>query len=231
MNVYFIGVGPGDPELITVKGRELLKRADTVIYPGSSINREILDHSNGELINSWNLSFDEVVSHIVEDVGRGKVVVKLHSGDPSLFEDSYRYIALLSDHGIDAEIIPGVSSLSAIAASSRIELAANQALIVVRPAGEPWRGDYRFESGLIEELSEYYVTMAIFIGTNQIREIMETVNYSADTEVLVVYHASWDDEEIIRGTVADIADKVEKIGITRSAAILIKSPIPLDQRS
>jgi len=130
------------------------------------------------------------------------MVVKLHSGDPSHFEGLSVYLRALAERGIQAEIVPGVSSLSAVAASRGTELAKDQALIVIRPAGEPWRDDYRFESGSIEELSGYGAA-------------------TAATEVSVAYHASWADEEIVTGTVADIADKVEKIGVKRGEMLLM----------
>lgn len=126
------------------------------------------------------------------------------------------------NEGFRRRSVPGVSSLSAVAASLRTELTKGQALIVIRPAGEPWRDDYRFESGSIEELSGYGAAMIIFIGSRCIREIMNTIGYPPDTEVSVAYHASWADEEIVTGTVSDIADKVEEIGIKRGAVILIK---------
>ncbi|MEA1870512.1 MAG: cobalt-precorrin-4/precorrin-4 C(11)-methyltransferase [Euryarchaeota archaeon] len=225
MSVSFIGAGPGDAGLITVKGKRLIEDADTVIYPGSSINPEILDFSDGTKINSWDLSFEEVIACIVEEVSIGRAVVKLHSGDPSLFEGVSVYLRALAERGIRGEIIPGVSSLSAVAASLGTELTNDQALIVIRPAGEPWRDDYRFESGSIEELSGYgaatAATMVIFIGSRCVRDIMDIVGYPPDTEVSVVYHASWTDEELITGTVSDIADKVEEIGVKRGAVILI----------
>ena len=225
MGVSFIGVGPGDAGLITVKGKRLIEDADTIIYPGSSINPEILEFSDGKKINSWDLSFEEVIACIVEEVGRGRAVVKLHSGDPSLFEGMSMYLCAFAERGISVEIVSGVSSLSAVAASLGTELTKDQALIVIRPAGEPWRDDYHFESGSIEELSGYgaatAAAMAIFIGSRYIREIMDIVDYPPDAEVSVAYHASWDDEEIVTGTVADIADKVEEIGVKRSAVILI----------
>ncbi len=226
MGVSFIGAGPGDAGLITVKGKGLIERADTIIYPGSSINPEILEFSDGKKINSWDLSFEEVIACIVEEVSRGGAVVKLHSGDPSLFEGTSVYLRVLAERRIPVEIVPGVSSLSAVAASLGTELTKGQALIVIRPAGEPWRDDYRFESGSIKELSGYgattAATMTIFIGLRYTREIMDIVGYPPDTEVSVAYHASWADEEIITGTVADIADKVEETGVKRGAVIIIK---------
>ncbi len=163
-----------------------------------------------------------MIAYIIEEVGRGNTVVRLHSGDPSLFENISMQVRALTSHGIGVEIVPGVSSLSAIAAASRTELATNQTLIVTRSAGEPWRDGYRFESGSIRELSKHHATMAIFIGIKYIREIMATIDHPLDTPVAVVYHASWDDEHVITGTVADIADKVEKSGVKKGAAILIK---------
>ncbi|NOQ29175.1 MAG: hypothetical protein GQ566_03615 [Methanosarcinales archaeon] len=147
----------------------MIEDADTVVYPGSSINPDILEFSDKKKINSWDLSFEEVIACIAEEVGRGKMVVKLHSGDPSLFEGASVYLRALAERGIQAEIVFGVSSLSAVAASLGTELVKDQALIVIRPAGEPWRDDYRFESGSIEELSGYgaatAAAMAIFIGS------------------------------------------------------------------
>ncbi len=225
MGVSFIGAGPGDAGLITVTGIRLIERADTVIYPGSSINPDILEFSDGKKINSWDMSFEEVIACIVEEVNSGRAVVKLHSGDPSIFEGTTVYLRALAKRGIQADIVPGVSSLSAVAASLGTELVTDQALIVIRPAGEPWRDDYRFKSGSIEELSGYgaatVAAMAIFIGSRYIREIMNIVSYPPDTKVSVAYHASWADEEIVTGTVANIADKVESIGVKRGAVILI----------
>ncbi|HID26868.1 MAG TPA: precorrin-4 C(11)-methyltransferase [Methanosarcinales archaeon] len=216
--VYFVGAGPGDPKLITVKGKELLESADIVIYTGSLINPEMLKYTKGEKIDSYGLSLEELVDIMSKKVIDGKKVVRLHSGDPSLYGAIVEQIDALSKNGIDVEIIPGVSSLFASTATLKTQLTLSgitQSLIVTRPEGKT------LESDSIKELSKHNATMAIFLGVHKIREIMEKVEYPKDTPVAVVYHASWNDEQIICGTVSNIADKVESAKINKFAIILI----------
>lgn len=214
--LYFVGAGPGNPKYITVKGRELLESADIVMYTGSLVNPEILDYVRGEKIDSHGMKLQDIVSILEKNVKEGKNVVRLHSGDPSLYGAIIEQIDCLP--GIKIKIIPGVTSLFASAASLENQLTLNgitETLIITRPAG------VTLEKDSIRELSRHNATMAIYLGTPRLREIMEQVEYPGDTPAAVVYHASWDDEKIIRGTVEDIADKVEALGIDRSAMIII----------
>ncbi len=216
--VYFVGAGPGDPKLITLRGKELLESADLVIYTGSLVDPAIAAYSRGEVINSYGLSLDELTDLMVDAVYSGKHVVRLHTGDPSLYGAICEQIAALKSHDIGVEIIPGVSSIFAASAALKTQLTLSgvtETLIITRPAGET------LESDSIRELSKHGATMAIFLGTSKIGEIMEKVSYPKETPVAVVYRASWQDEQIIRGTVADIAEKVRAAGIERSAMILI----------
>ena len=216
--VYFVGAGPGDPKLITLRGKELLEEADLVLYTGSLVDPAILAFSEGKAINSYGHNLDELTEIMVTAVHDGKKVVRLHTGDPSLYGAICEQIAQLKDHEIDVEIIPGVSSVFAASAALKTQLTLSgitETLIVTRPAGET------LESDSIRELSKHGATMAIFLGTGKIREIMKDVLYPPDTPVAVVYRASWKDETIIHGTVADIAEKVKSTGIERSAMILI----------
>ncbi len=216
--VYFVGAGPGDPELITLRGNALLEDADLVLYTGSLVSQEVLRYVKGETINSHGLNLDELVTTMVDAVRDNKKVVRLHTGDPSLYGAIYEQIVALKEKNIESEIVPGVSSLFAAAASLGVQLTLSgvtETLIVTRPAGET------LESDEIHELSKYHPTMAIFLGVHKIEEIMDKVEYPPETPAAVVYHASWQDEEIIIGTVSDIAEKVKKSRIRQSAMILI----------
>jgi precorrin-4/cobalt-precorrin-4 C11-methyltransferase len=216
--VFFVGAGPGNPKYITVKGQELLESADIVMYTGSLINREILKFTQGEKIDSHGMKLEYIVDILVKNVEAGKTVVRLHSGDPSLYGAIIEQIDGLKKLGIDIEIIPGVTSLFAAAAALRTQLTLNgitETLIITRPAGET------LEKDSIHELSRHNATMAIYLGTHKLREIMDKVAYPRETPAAVVYHASWDDEKVILGTVGDIADRAEALGIDKSAMIII----------
>jgi len=216
--VYFVGAGPGDPKLITLRGKELLERADLVIYTGSLVDPAVAAISNGDAVNSHGLSLDELTDLMVSAVRGGKRVVRLHTGDPSLYGAICEQIVALKSHGIDVGIIPGVSSVFAATAALKTQLTLSgitETLIITRPAG------VTLESDSIRELSRHRATMAIFLGVDKIEKIMNEVLYPPETPVAVVYRASWQDEQIIRGTVADIAEKVRAAGIERSAMILI----------
>lgn len=216
--VYFIGAGPGDPKYITVKGRELLESADLIIYTGSLVNPEVLRSARGNKVDSHWMKLEEIVDALVKSVHEGKTVVRLHSGDPSLYGAIIEQIEELKKRDIDVRIIPGVSSLFASSAALKKQLTlkgVTETLIITRPAGITLPKDS------LQELSRHNATMAIYLGAHKIREIMNEVMYSRDTPAAVVYHASWEDEKIITGTVGDIADKVEILGIDRSAMIII----------
>ncbi len=216
--VYFVGAGPGNPKYITVKGRELLESADLVMYTGSLVNTEVLNCVQGEKLDSYGMKLEDIVDVLARNVDAGKIVVRLHSGDPSLYGAVIEQIDGLTKRGIGIEIIPGVTSLFASAAALKTQLTLNgitETLIITRPAGET------LEKDSIKELSRHNATMAIYLGTHKLREIMREVEYPGNTPAAVVYHASWDDEKIIRSTVADIADKVENLGIDKSAMIII----------
>lgn len=216
--VYFVGSGPGNAKYITVMGKELLEQADLVIYAGSLVNPEVLDYSKGERIDSYGLTLDETNKLIVDALDAGKKVIRLHSGDPSLYGSIVEQIEELKKFNVNVEIIPGVSSVFATAAALKTQLTLNnvtETLIITRPAGKT------LEKDQIKELSKNNATMAVFLGTQKIAEIMDKVEYPPETPVAVVYHASWPDQKIVIGTVADIVQKVKDAGIKRSAMILI----------
>jgi precorrin-4/cobalt-precorrin-4 C11-methyltransferase len=217
--VYFVGAGPGDPDLITVKGMDLVQRADLLIYAGSLVNPELVARSPAmEKLNSWGMNLEDLLQVMEAGIRADKLVVRLHSGDPSLYGAIVEQIAGLAKRGISARIVPGVSSLFGAAAALQTQLTLKgvaDTLIVTRPAGRTLEHDD------LRELSRFSATMVIFLGTEQIADIFSQVAYPPDTPVAVVYHASWKDERIIRGTVADIVEKVNEAGIEKSALIII----------
>lgn len=216
--VYFVGAGPGDPELITVKGQKLLNSADLVVYAGSLVNPVLLDSIGGEKIDSYGMRLEDITGTMVDALKHGKRVVRLHSGDPSLYGAIIEQINELAGQGVDVEVVPGVSSLFASSAVLGTQLTlkgVSETLVITRPAGET------LEEDDLAALSRHGATMAVFLGTHMIDEVMQAVEYPPDTPAAVVYHASWDDQKIIRGTVSDIADRVKEAGLTRSAMILI----------
>ncbi len=216
--VHFVGAGPGNPKYITVKGRELLESADLVMYTGSLVNPDILNYVYCEKIDSHGMKLEEIVDVLAKSAEEGKIVVRLHSGDPSLYGAIIEQIDGLKKRGIDTGIIPGVTSLFAAAAALKTQLTINgitETLIITRPQGTTLAKDS------LRELSRHKATMALYLGTHKIREITDKVAYPKETPAAVVYHASWDDEKVILGTVADIADKVEASGIDKSAMIII----------
>ena len=218
MKLYFVGAGPGDPELITVKGRRLLMEADLVVYAGSLVNPALLHDLKAEKLDSNGLSLEETTARIISALREGKNVVRLHSGDPSLYGAILEQMSPLEEAGVEMEVVPGVSSLFASAAALKTQLTlkgVSESLIVTRPAGTT------LEKDELAALSRHNTTLAVFLGTDKIRQIMESLDRPVDTPVAVVYHASWPDELVLRGTIDDIADKVEAAGLERSALILV----------
>jgi precorrin-4/cobalt-precorrin-4 C11-methyltransferase len=214
MTVYFVGAGPGDPELITVKGQKLLEHADLVIYAGSLVNPEVLSRAKGQIVDSFGLSLEQITDLIVRASREGRTVVRLHSGDPTIYSAVREQILALKPYGIECQIVPGVSSVFASAAALGKQLT-SETLVITRPSGKTLATDQ------LVELSDLNPTMAVLLGIDKIEDIMIRVRYPPETPVSVVYHASWEDQVIISGTVSDIARKVREAGIARSAIILI----------
>jgi len=216
---YIVGAGPGAPDLITVRGMDLLRRADVLIYAGSLVNPALVEESGAGLkLDSWKMTLPEIVGTIEENVRAGRLVVRLHSGDPALYGAIVEQMAELDRRGIEAEIVPGVSSLFAAAAALKTQFTlrdVSESLIVTRPAGAT------LERDLIPEFSRLGQTMVVFLGTERMEEILARVECPPDTPAAVVYHASWPDQKVVRGTVADIAEKARAAGIERTALIVI----------
>jgi precorrin-4/cobalt-precorrin-4 C11-methyltransferase len=217
--MWFGGAAPGDPGLITVKGRALLDRADVLLYAGSLVNPALVTSSPApEKVDSWGMHLDDLVNLMAAHANQGKTVVRLHSGDPALFGSIVEQIDGLKKRNISVRIVPGVSSVFAAAAALVTEFTprgVSETLIITRPAGKTLEKDY------IAELSQYPATMAFFLGSEHFADITQKLACPKDTPAAVIYHASWPDELVITGTVADIAGKAEAAGITRSALLIV----------
>jgi precorrin-4/cobalt-precorrin-4 C11-methyltransferase len=217
--IWFVGAGPGDPELITVKGRALLDRADVLLYAGSLVNPALVASSPApEKVDSWGMHLDDLVALMADRVNREKTVVRLHSGDPALYGSIVEQIAELEKAGIAVRIVPGVSSVFAAAAALNTEFTprgVSETLIITRPAGKTLEEDH------IAELSRPPATMAFFLGSGHFADITAKLACPPETPAAVVFHASWPDQQVITGTVADIAGKAKAAGITRSALLIV----------
>ena len=223
--VYFVGAGPGAEDLITVRGMNLLKSADVVIYAGSLVNPEILKFCKEgvKLFDSAKMTLQEVEAEILSAEEKNFLTVRLHSGDPSIYGTIREQGDFLAERGIKFEVVPGVSSFLAAAASLKSELTLptiSQSIIITRLAGRtptPEREN-------LKNLARHKTTLCIFLSIQMISEVVEDLK-SADLEnstpVVVVFHASRSDEKIIRGTLEDIAEKVKRENISRTALILV----------
>jgi len=224
MKLYFVGAGPGDPDLITVKGAKLLAGADLVVYAGSLVNPVLLKDLKAELVDSNTINLEDITDTMLEALRAGKNVVRLHSGDPSLYGAILEQMKTLEEAGVEVEVVPGVSSIFAVSAALKTQLTlkdVSESLIITRPAGTTLEQD----QDQIAALSRHGTTLAVFLGVDKIRQVVRSLEVPPETPIAVVYRASWPDEKIILGTLEDIAEKVEEAGIEKSAIILVGNVI------
>jgi len=220
--VYFVGAGPGDPDLITLKGRRLLDQAGVVIYAGSLVNPRLLDGLLATVYDSAGMNLGQIIEIIRKAVGENKTVVRLHTGDPSLYSAISEQIERLRGLGIHFEVIPGVSSAAAGAARLGQELTipeVSQTVIITRQPGAtpvPARESLR-------ALAAHRATMVVFLSAGLVEEVQEELKagYPEDTPVAVVEKTSWPEERIVRGTVGDLAGLVKREGIKKTALIYV----------
>lgn len=221
--IYFIGAGPGAPDLITVRGAGLLKKAGMIVYAGSLVSHELVRTyagENCEILNSSSMTLDEIIASLISGHERGLVTVRLHSGDPSLYGAIREQIDHLKAKHIPFEIVPGVSSLFAAASSIGTEFTIPghaQTLIISRLGGKtrvPEREGLR-------NLAGHGASMAVFLSAGDTGRVCDELiagGYAPDTPAAMVYHASWPDERVISGTLRTLPGLSE--GITKTALIL-----------
>ncbi len=221
--IYFAGAGPGDPELVTLKTRRLLDEADLIVYAGSLVNPALLDGLEAEIHDSSSMDLDEITGLMASAWRAGKRVVRLHTGDPTIYGAVREQMDRLHALGIPCAIVPGVSSATAAAAAIGAELTVpglSQTVILTRRAGRtpvPER-----ES--LSALAAHQATMCIFLSVSMIQETVDELlagGYQEDTPAAVVEKATWPEERVIRGTLSDIAEKVKRAGIKKTAMILV----------
>jgi len=222
--VYFVGSGPGDPELITVKGRRLIEEANVIVYAGSLVKESCLAYrrEGAEVYNSASMALYDIMKVILDAARKGKQVVRLHSGDPSLYGAIKEQTYLLDKEDIPYEVVPGVSSAFASAAALKEELTlpeVSQTVILTRLEGRTPVP----EKEKLSKLSKHQATMCIFLSVGMIEKVVLELKegYEEDTPVAVVYRATWKDEKIIRGSLRDIVLKVKTAKIDRQGMIIV----------
>ncbi|RMD58881.1 MAG: precorrin-4 C(11)-methyltransferase [Nitrospirae bacterium] len=230
--IYFVGAGPGDPELLTIKAKRLIDEADVIIYAGSLVNREILRDVKGSIHDSSPLTLSEIIEIMKDAFSSGKKVVRLHSGDPSIYGAIREQMLLLDELNIPYEIVPGVSSAMAAAAVLKEELTVPevvQSVILTRYGGRTPVS----EREKLSKLAKHRVSMLIFLSIGMIEEVVSELleGYPEDTPAAVVYMATWPQQKIIRAQLKDISEEVKKLGIKKTAIIAVGDFLRRDKRA
>jgi precorrin-4/cobalt-precorrin-4 C11-methyltransferase len=225
MTVYFIGAGPGAPDLITLRGLKLIQRCPVCLYAGSLVPAEVVAEApaGATVIDTAPMDLDAILSEIEAAHAKGQDVARVHSGDPSLYGAIQEQIRRLKPLGIDYEICPGVPAYAGMAAALGQELTlagVSQSIILtrtaVRASAMPNRED-------LETFAQSGATLAIHLSVNNLAKVVRelTPHYGADCPVAIGYRVSWPDQEILRGRLDDIRAKVKQAGFTRTALILV----------
>ena len=224
MKVWFVGAGPGDPDLLTVKGRRLLESADVVLYAGSLMPEALiaLQKPGSTWHNSAKMALGEFMPLMVDAARAGKSVVRLASGDPAIYGALGEMTDWLRREGIDFEVVPGVSSFLAAAAALGRELTVPdvaQTIILTRTEGRTKMPD----GEQLADLARHGTTLVIFLSTQAIHMIVKELGaaYPPDTPVAVVHRVSWPDQKIVRGTLTNIADLVLEAEIHMTAIVIV----------
>lgn len=222
--IRFVGAGPGDPELITVKGQRALAEADRVVYAGSLVPEAVLRwcRADCERINSAGLHLTEIVDAMAEAHTAGRKVVRLHTGDPSLYGAIAEQIAALDRRGIAHEVIPGVTAAFAAAAAMGVEYTlpeATQTLILTRMAGRTPVP----EAESLASLAAHGASMSIYLSAGMADQVAAVLGdaYGADAPVAVAYRVSHPDERIVRTTVRSLPETLDREGIRKHALIIV----------
>ncbi|MBC2855111.1 precorrin-4 C(11)-methyltransferase [Cetobacterium sp. 2A] len=222
--VYFIGAGPGDPELITIKGQRLVKEADIIIYAGSLVPRQVIEchKESAEVYNSASMNLEEVMEVTVNGIKAGKKVVRVHTGDPAIFGAHREQMDVLDEHGIEYEVVPGVSSFLASAAAVKKEFTLpgiSQTVICTRLEGRTPVP----EKEALESLASHKASMAIFLSVHMIGDVIKRLatHYPMTTPIAIVQRATWEDQKIVMGTLETIEEKVKEANISKTAQILV----------
>lgn len=225
MTVHFIGAGPGAPDLITVRGLELIRECGLVLYAGSLVPQEVVAQAGegSRVMDSAPLNLDEIIEIIREAHEGGLDVARVHSGDPSLYGAIAEQMRRLDDLSIPYDVTPGVPSFAAAAAAMKTEFTLPgvcQTVILTRTSV---KSSSMPEGEDLETLGKSGATLAIHLSINNLASLVRDLTplYGETCPVAVAWRVSWPDEIIIRGTLATIRDAVKKAGITRTALIIV----------
>lgn len=224
MRVYIIGAGPGDPKLLTLRGAEAIATCPVVLYTGSLVPKDVIAGArpDARVMDSSGMTLDQIIEVIVAARDANQDVARVHTGDPMIFGSTAEQMRRLTELGIDYEIIPGVSSFTAAAAALGRELTLpelSQTVILTRaegrtamPAGEK-----------LEDLAKHRATLALFLSITLLKDVVRDVtpSYGADCPVAIVHKASWPDQVIVTGTLADIAEKAKAAKLNSTSMVLI----------
>jgi precorrin-4/cobalt-precorrin-4 C11-methyltransferase len=225
MTVHFIGAGPGAPDLITVRGRDLIARCPVCLYAGSLVPAALLEHCppGARIVDTAPMSLEEIVEQCRQATARGEDVARLHSGDLSVWSALGEQLRRLDDAGIAWSVTPGVPSFAAAAAALGQELTLPelaQSVVLTRTSG---RASAMPPKETLQAFGATGATLAVHLSIHVLDKVVSelTPHYGADCPVAIVYRASWPDERIVRGTLATIAAEVAKAPIERTALILV----------
>ena len=224
--IPFVGAGPGDPGLLTVRGRDLVAEADLVVHAGSLVNSELLERfcADAERVSSVGKDLEELVPLMRDAHEAGRTVVRLHSGDPAVYGAALEQMDALEHEGVPTYIVPGVTAAFAASAILRTQLTLNGVanhVAFTRPQGRTLDPE---DDHVGEFVGMGDVTTCVYLGTHAVAETMDRLveaGHDPETPVAVVYHASWPDEDVIEGTIGTVGAKVEAAGYRASALVVI----------
>ena len=223
--VSFVGAGPGAADLITIRGARLLRHADVVIFAGSLVDRKLVQlyATKADIYDSAGMTLSEVITVMMDATASGRSIVRLHTGDPSIYGAIQEQMEALDRLNIDYHVVPGVTSAFAAAAALKQELTlpeVSQTVIITRIEGRtpvPEREQ-------LSAIAKLGATMVIYLSVNMVEKVVDQLlqgAYTPATPAAVVCRASWDDEQIIQCTLLDLAEKVHGAGIDRQALIIV----------
>lgn len=225
MKVHFVGAGPGAPDLLTLRGRDIIARCPVCLYAGSLVPREILRHcpDDARIVDTAPLSLDQIMQEILHARDAGADVVRLHSGDLSVWSAMGEQLRRLDELGIEYTVTPGVPSFAAAAAALKRELTlpeVAQSLVLTRTSG---RASAMPESEKLATFAQTRATLAIHLSIHVLDQVVAELlpHYGADCPVAIVFRASWPDERIVEGTLGDIVERMRAETIERTALILV----------
>src|SRR5712692_6679482 len=232
MTVYFIGAGPGDPDLLTIRGRRLIQSCPVCLYAGSLVPAEVVACAppGATLINTAELHLAQIISHMAEAHAAGRDVARVHSGDPSLYGAVAEQMRRLDELSIPYEMVPGVSSFTAAAAALKLELTpagANQTVILTRAGGRTGLP----ENESLAELARHRAGLVLFLSAAQVPAVVEALapHYGMDAPVVIAYRVTWPDQVILHCTLATLSEEMKAAKIHLTALILVGPMLEADR--